>query len=187
MQGKIFVISGLSGSGKTTAISNVLQMATDYNLQASTSYTTRRPRDGEVDGKDYFFVDEEAFLKLKNEGFFLETVTFNKNFYGTPADLTSQLEKHNILVVCDINGLLKIKKMIPEAITIFLIPSSISDLEYRMQARGDSELDIQKRVKINELDLRTALQNNSFISYKVTADDKKQTAEAIFKIIQKHL
>ena len=154
--GKLFVISGPSGAGKGTICKKLLE-AVDISL--STSMTTRSPRPGEVDGKDYYFVTVEEFEeKIKNDGM-LEYARVFDNIYGTPKDMViKQLEKgRDIILEIDVQGGLQVKQKMPEqAVLVFVLPPDLPTLRQRIINRGTETEDvIDKRFNeaLNEIKL----------------------------------
>lgn len=154
--GRLFVISGPSGAGKGTICKKLLK-AVDISL--STSMTTRSPRPGEVDGKDYYFVTVEEFEeKIKNDGM-LEYARVFDNIYGTPKDMViKQLEKgRDIILEIDVQGGLQVKKKMPEqAVLVFVLPPDLATLRQRIVNRGTETEDvIDKRFSeaLNEIKL----------------------------------
>ena len=154
--GRLFVISGPSGAGKGTICRKLLK-AVDISL--STSMTTRSPRPGEVDGKDYYFVTVEEFEeKIKNDGM-LEYARVFDNIYGTPKDMViKQLEKgRDIILEIDVQGGLQVKKKMPEqAVLVFVLPPDLATLRQRIVNRGTETEDvIDKRFSeaLNEIKL----------------------------------
>ena len=154
--GRLFVISGPSGAGKGTICKKLLK-AVDISL--STSMTTRSPRPGEVDGKDYYFVTVEEFEeKIKNDGM-LEYARVFDNIYGTPKDMViKQLEKgRDIVLEIDVQGGLQVKKKMPEqAVLVFVLPPDLATLRQRIVNRGTETEDvIDKRFSeaLNEIKL----------------------------------
>lgn len=134
---KIFVFSGPSGVGKSSALKQV--MATREDLRFSVSATTREPRPDETDGVHYFFVTKERFEQMIENRELLEYDNHHKNLYGTPM---SQLqgEKHVVLDI-EPNGAFQVKRNCPEAVLIFVTPPSLEELERRLRSRGDTPED----------------------------------------------
>ncbi|MCX7897143.1 MAG: guanylate kinase [Rhodocyclaceae bacterium] len=145
--GVLFVVSAPSGAGKTTLVR--LLMEKDARIRHSVSYTTRAPRAGEVEGRDYHFIDIATFLAMRERGEFLEWAEVHGNFYGTSrAWLMEELAQgHDILLEIDWQGAQQVRALFPEAVTLFIVPPSLSELERRLRARGqDAEEVIQRRV-----------------------------------------
>lgn len=154
-KGKLFVISGPSGSGKSTIRSRIIGECD--NIFYSVSMTTRSPREGEIDGIDYYFVTEREFKDRIKQDLFLEYAhVFNANYYGTPKDkVLEKLERGiNVILEIDVEGALNVKKIMPEAILVFITPPSMEVLAERMIKRNTDELDkLLNRFKVayNEL------------------------------------
>lgn len=147
MDGLLIVMSGFSGAGKGTLMKRLMN---DYdNYAFSVSMTTRAMREGEVEGKDYFFVTKERFEEeIKNDGL-VEHAVYCDNYYGTPkAYVDAQLKAgKNVILDIEVQGAMQIKKKFPNALLIFVIPPSIEVLMKRLRARGtESEETIQKRI-----------------------------------------
>ena len=158
--GKLIVISAPSGTGKTTVVKKLLERSA--NLVASVSFTTRRIRENEREGLDYFFVGEKTFEKMIQRDDFLEHAIVFGNFYGTEKkSVTQQLEKGmNVILEIDWQGAQQIKSKMPSCIMIFLIPPSKEELQSRLKNRGtDSNQEIEYRFNQAVLDLE---QSNMF-------------------------
>ena len=134
-KGKLFVISGPSGVGKGTISKRILD---ETPIEFSVSMTTRAPREGEVDGKSYFFVTHEQFKQKIEEGGFLEYAEVYGNFYGTPlAQTEARLEAGiDVLLDIDIQGAMNVKKLCPDGVFIFILPPSLEELKRRIVGRG---------------------------------------------------
>ena len=158
--GKLIVISAPSGTGKTTVVKKLLQQST--NLEASVSFTTRKMRENEKEGLDYFFVSEKTFTNMIQNDDFLEHATVFGNFYGTEKKSVSEnLQKGvNVILEIDWQGALQIKSSMPSCMMIFLIPPSKEVLLDRLKNRGtDSDQEIAYRFNQAVLDLE---QSNKF-------------------------
>ena len=158
--GKLIVISAPSGTGKTTVVKKLLQQST--NLEASVSFTTRKIRENEKEGLDYFFVSEKTFANMIQNNDFLEHATVFGNFYGTEKKSVSENlnEGVNVILEIDWQGALQIKSSMPSCVMIFLIPPSKEVLLARLKNRGtDSDQEIAYRFNQAVLDLE---QSNKF-------------------------
>ena len=158
--GKLIVISAPSGTGKTTVVKKLLQQTN--NLEASVSFTTRKMRENEKEGLDYFFVSEKTFTNMIQNDDFLEHATVFGNFYGTEKKSVSEnLQKGvNVILEIDWQGALQIKSSMPSCVMIFLIPPSKEVLLARLKNRGtDSDQEIAYRFNQAVLDLE---QSNKF-------------------------
>ena len=140
--GELFIISGPSGAGKGTICKHLLEDAT--NMVLSVSATTRAPREGEVHGESYFFIDKETFITRIEEGGFLEYAEVFDNYYGTPKEnVVEKLEQGiDVVLEIDIQGAKKVKETYPEGIFIFILPPSMSILRKRLTGRGTDSMDI---------------------------------------------
>ena len=147
MSGNLFIVSAPSGAGKSTLTAKLLEE--DKKIQLSVSYTTRTPRSGEVDGRDYHFVDKTRFMAMLKRGEFLESAEVHGNHYGTSEAWirTQRAAGSDILLEIDWQGAQQVKRLFPETVGIFVMPPSVEELERRLRGRGqDSEEVIQRRV-----------------------------------------
>ena len=147
-KGKLFVISGPSGAGKSTVIGRLVKQVN--NVYFSVSATTREPRRGEREGKDYFFVSYENFEKMIEENKLLEYAQYVGNYYGTPAEAVDEKLEEGFDVVLDIEtkGAAQVMERRPNAIGIFLFPGSYEILRQRLMLRStDSPENIEKRMR----------------------------------------
>lgn len=135
-KGILVVVSGFSGAGKGTVMKRLLEKYDDYGL--SVSATTRKPREGEVDGREYFFRSREEFEKLIEEDALIEYAQYVGNYYGTPrAYVEEQLSKgKNVILEIEIQGARKVKEKIPEALLVFVTPPTVEELKKRLVGRG---------------------------------------------------
>ncbi len=141
-KGILVVISGFSGAGKGTVVKKILEKSSDYCL--SVSMTTRNPRPGEVEGKDYFFVTREKFEQTIKENGFVEYAEFVGNYYGTPRAYVEQKinEGKNVILEIEIQGAMNIKKIYPESVLLFITPPTAEELERRLKDRGTETDDV---------------------------------------------
>jgi guanylate kinase len=147
-RGNLFIVSAPSGAGKSSLISALLQDK-PADMQVSVSHTTRQPRPGEVNGQHYHFVTVDEFKHLIDDGVFLEWAEVFGNYYGTSRTVIEQTREQGIDVFLDIDwqGAQQVKRMLRDAIGIFILPPSKSELERRLKGRGqDSEEVIAKRM-----------------------------------------
>lgn len=135
-KGVLAVVSGFSGAGKGTVMKRLLESFDDYAL--SVSVTTRKSRPGEVDGKDYFFRTKEEVEQMIAEDQLLEYARYVDNYYGTPRSYVEEKlsEGKNVILEIEIQGAMKIKEKIPEAVLIFVTPPSVEELRRRLEGRG---------------------------------------------------
>ena len=147
-KGQLFVVSGPSGVGKGTICNRILQ---DTDIVFSVSMTTRAPREGEVDGESYYFVEHEEFRRNIENGGFLEYAEVYGNYYGTPLRQTMDLLEagKDVLLDIDIQGALNVKKAYPKGVFIFILPPSMSELRKRITGRG-SETPESLKIRMGE-------------------------------------
>lgn len=181
-KGLLIVISGPSGVGKGTIREKLFQMP-GHDFVYSVSMTTRLPREGEVDGKDYFFVTRDQFEEAIREGKMLEYAEFCGNYYGTPKENVEKLlnEGKEVVLEIEVQGALQVMKKCPDAVTIFIAPPSMQALYDRLIKRGtESEMVIQQRcVKANK---EIGLADN--YKYIVVNDDIENAADKIICIVR---
>lgn len=146
-RGVLTVISGFSGAGKGTLIKALLQ--SHHNYQLSVSATTRKPREGEIHGREYFFLDREEFERRIERDEFIEYANYVGNYYGTPKDFVlERLEAgQDVLLEIEVQGAKKIRESFPEALLIFIAPPSAGELKRRLFCREtESAAEINKRL-----------------------------------------
>lgn len=180
--GLLVVISGPSGVGKGT-IRKALFNIPDNNFCYSVSMTTRKPRENEVNGLDYFFVSREEFEKRIKEGKFLEYAEFVGEYYGTPLDfIENKLDDgKEVIMEIEVQGALKVREKKPDAVFIFIVPPSKQALFDRLTNRGtEKSADIQRRVEKAEREYHLAYKYD----YIVVNDDVANAADRIYAIIR---
>jgi guanylate kinase len=163
-QGNMLMIVAPSGAGKSSLVQALLQA--DAGLKLSLSTTTRQPRSGEVDGKDYRFVSADAFMAQRAGGDFLEWAEVHGHFYGTSRSWIEQQMQagSDVLLEIDWQGAQQIRQLIPSAQWIFIFPPSIEALELRLRNRGqDDEATIQRRLAAAHIELQHAAEANFIV------------------------
>ena len=177
---KLFVISGSSGVGKGTVIKAFLAKHPEFQL--SISCTTRKKREGEVDGKNYFFLSTDEFQNCVQNNEFLEWAEFSGNFYGTKRDFVEKCLKNetNLILEIDTKGALNVKKLMQEAVLIFIAPPSFEELEARLRGRHtETEEAIQKRLASIKLEI----ENSKHFDFKVINDKVENAVTRLEEII----
>lgn len=180
MNKKLFVISGSSGVGKGTVLKGFLNKNPHFML--SISCTTRAPREGEVDGVNYFFLSKEEFQNCIDNDKFLEWAEFAGNRYGTKRKYIKQClaDDKDIILEIDTKGALQVKKQMPEAVLIFIAPPSLEALENRLRGRKTEDEDtIQKRLH----EVKQELERAENFDYKIVNDDLQNAICELEKVI----
>ncbi|BAU05593.1 MULTISPECIES: guanylate kinase [Fischerella] len=174
--GKLIVLTGPSGVGKGTLMRSLL--ARHPELYYSVSATTRSPRPGEIDGKDYYFISRSKFEQLVAAGEFLEWAEFAGNYYGTPREpvINQICSGKLVLLEIELEGARQIRRSFPEALSIFILPPSFSELEKRIRTRGqDSEEAIARRLRRAQDEINAADE----FDIQIVNDDFETTLKSI--------
>ena len=159
-RGVLFVFSGPSGVGKGTLKAKLFEEFAD-RIAYSVSATTRGPREGEVDGQDYFFISRQEFERRVKNNEFLEHAEFAGNCYGTPRAYVEKLldSGMNVVLEIDVQGALQVMKSMPECVSVFILPPSFEELEHRLRGRGtETEEKVRERLETAKRELPYAPQ-----------------------------
>ena len=178
-KGRLVVISGPTASGKSTLWNWLVRRP---EVEFSVSATTRKPRVGEVDGRDYHFVEEEQFLRWIEEGAFLEWAKVHGNYYGTlRAEVEACLARgHDVVLEIDVQGVQQLQECGLPLITIFLLPPSMEVLEQRLRARGtETEEQMKQRLEVAEQEIASAKN----YMHQLINDDFQQMEAEVEKIL----
>ena len=177
---KLIIITGPSGVGKGTVVKAILKKG--INIWLSISATTRKPRYGEVDGKDYYFLTTKKFKEMINNEMFLEWAEFAGNYYGTPINKINEKIKYGSKVILEIEveGACQVREKFPETIAIFLLPPNKQELEKRIRNRGtDNEESILQRLERADFEMSSSKD----FDYVLKNYEIDKTADEILKII----
>jgi guanylate kinase len=181
MKGLLFVITAPSGAGKSSLIEALLK--DDPLLKLSISYTTRAPRPGEQNGREYHFVDDKTFLAMLERGEFFESAQVHGNRYGTAQSVIREAlaRGQDLVLEIDWQGAQQVRRLLPEAVGVFILPPSVTELERRMRARGqDSEAVIRRRLASAEEEISHSAEFNYVIINK-DFEIAKQDLQAIIR------
>ncbi len=178
-KGKLFVISGASGVGKSTVLKSVMERRGD--LRFSVSATTRAPREGEQDGVHYYFVTKARFEEMIAGDEFLEYDAHMDNYYGTPAfQLEQKLEEGSVILDIEPNGAFAVKAKRPDAVLIFIAPPSLEELERRLRGRGDTT---EEQIALRQARVQWEMEQSRLYDYIVINDQVETCANTILNII----
>ncbi len=179
-KGKLFVISGPSGAGKSTVVFKAMEGRKDVCF--STSVTTRKPRPGEMDGREYFFVDLDRFKEMVENDELLEHAEYVANSYGTPRAYVEEklAEGMNVILDIEVQGARQVNEKKPDAVKIFIIPPSIEELERRLKGRGT---DTPRAIEARLIRARQEYREANFYDYIIINDDAERAAKELAAIM----
>lgn len=179
-KGKLIVISGPSGAGKSTVVFKAIEGKD--NVCFSTSVTTRKPRPGEVDGKEYFFVDLDRFREMVENDELLDHAEYVANSYGTPRSYVEQKLSDGMDVILDIEvqGARQVNEKMPDAVKVFIIPPSMDELKHRLESRGT---DTARAIEARLIRARQEYKEADFYDYIIVNDDADKAAGELSAIM----
>ena len=179
-RGSLLVLSGFSGVGKGTVAKKLVEK---YGYSLSISATTRKPREGEVDGREYFFKTVDDFKNLIDYNGFIEYARYVDNYYGTPRKFVEEelAAGHNVILEIEVQGALKVKEKNPQALLLFVTPPSAEELKHRLIDRGTETMDV-----INDRMRRAAEESEimDHYQYLVINDDLDTCVKEVHQLIQ---
>lgn len=181
MKGKLIIVSGPSGIGKDTIVSEYLKRNNAYK---SVSCTSREMREGDIPDKTYHFISKDEFEKKINDGEFLEYTIYNHNYYGTLKNTLDEKLNNGIdvIMIIEVEGEANIKKIYPDSVSIFLLPPSMDVLKERLIKRGNvSPEDIEDRLETAKKEIEVSTRYD----YNIVNDDLNMAVEELEKIVQK--
>lgn len=177
---KLVIVSGPSGAGKDTIVKELLKK--DESLSLSVSATSREPRGNEQHGVEYYFISAKEFIEKSESGEFIEFAQYGSNYYGTlKEDVQKRIDDDKIVIlVIEVKGAENVKKMYPDALSIFILPPSEEVLEKRLRARQtEGEADIAKRMNIAKTEIAKSVEYD----YSVVNDDLQTAVDEVYGII----
>ena len=186
MNGNLFIIAAPSGAGKSSLVNAV--MADDANLSLSVSYTTRAPRPGEQDGREYHFVDPATFLSMLERAEFLESAEVHGNHYGTSEKWISDARAsgRDIVLEIDWQGAQQVRRVFPEAVNLFILPPSMAELERRLRTRGKDSDDVIRRRLINAREEMAHVAEFDYVIINNEFETAKQDLAAVIRASRLH-
>lgn len=162
-KGILIVVSGFSGAGKGTLMKELLKRYDNYAL--SVSMTTRAPREGEVDGESYFFVDKETFERTIAEDGLIEYASYCGNYYGTPREYVEKClqDGRDVILEIEIQGALKVKEKFPESLLLFVMPPSAAELKRRLEGRGTESPEVIRERLVRASEEAEGIENYEYL------------------------
>ena len=186
MKGNLFIVAAPSGAGKSSLVNAV--MAGDANLSLSVSYTTRAPRPGEQNGREYHFVDTAAFSAMLERGEFLESAEVHGNHYATSQTwiADARASGRDIVLEIDWQGAQQVRRIFPEAVSLFILPPTMAELERRLRSRGKDSEDVIRRRLVNAREEMAHLAEFDYVIINNEFEAAKQDLAAIIRASRLH-
>jgi guanylate kinase len=188
-KGVLFVISAPSGAGKTSVVEEtVKRIGQLYNLKRAITYTTKRPRIGDIEGADYYFIDQQEFFHKISQNFFIEWSTAYGNYYGSARSLLQEIkEGASYIIILDRQGAQAVKQAYPEAVLVWMTVPSIETLRERLRTRGtENTEEIEKRLRIAAEELRDEEKKHQY-AYTIVNDSFDRSVAELEQIVKKEL
>lgn len=179
-KGNLIVISGPSGAGKSTVVNKAIEGRNDICF--STSVTTRKPRPGEVDGREYFFIEPKEFDRMVEENLLLEHAEYVANHYGTPRAFVEEKlnQGFNVILDIEVQGARQVHEKMPEAVMVFVVPPTLSELRSRLEKRGT---ETQRAIEARLIRAKQEYNEADFYDYLIINDDADEAAKELSSII----
>ena len=179
-KGRLIVVSGPSGAGKSTVVFKAINGRD--KMCFSTSVTSRKPRPGEVDGREYFFIDAEKFEQMVRNDELLEHAVYVGNYYGTPRKFVEDklADGDSVFLDIEVQGARQVKEKMPDAIKIFIVPPSLEELRRRLEGRGT---DTARAIEARLIRARQEFEEADFYDYIIVNDDADKAAQELAAII----
>lgn len=183
-KGTLFILSGPSGVGKGTLKARLLDEFSG-RLAFSVSATTRPPREGEADGREYFFIGREAFLRRIREGGFLEYAEYAGNLYGTPRPFVERLLAggKDVILEIEVRGAMQVMRVMPDTVSVFVLPPSETTLARRLRGRGTED---EEAVARRLAESRAEMESAEKYDYRIVNDDRDAAYQELRSIYLKH-
>lgn len=179
-KGNIFVVSAASGTGKTSLTGALA--AINANVQVAISHTTRKPRDGEINGMHYHFVDTATFEQMIGDGAFIEHAHVHGNYYGTSVHEVEKIRNQgtDVILEIDVQGAEQVRRQMPDAVSVFILPPSMDALRQRLISRGTEDA---AQLNLRLQNARQEFEQASLFDYLVVNDDLPTATQDLMHIV----
>ena len=179
-KGNVFVVSAASGTGKTSLTAALA--AVNDNVQVAVSHTTRKPREGEINGVHYHFVDTATFEQMIGDGAFIEHAFVHGNYYGTSANEVEKIRNQgtDVILEIDVQGAEQVRRQMPDAVSVFILPPSMDALRQRLISRGTEDA---AQLNLRLQNARQEFEQASLFDYLVVNDDLPTATQDLMHIV----